>query len=308
LRPEKRRLLIILGPTGVGKSAAGVFLALRFGGEIISCDSMQVYRGFDIGTDKPSAEMRRLVPHHLLDVAEATDQFTAADFVRQSLAAVRQIEKRGRLPFVVGGTGLYLKALLDGLFPGPGRDARLRRELEKEAAQMGLESLRRRLEEVDPVYARLIGEKDKVRIIRALEVFALTRKPLSEHFENTRSEVADFHLLRIGLQLERKELYRRIEERVDRMFERGIVAEVHGLLASGVKESAPPFRALGYRHVLAHLEGKLSLEEARRLTKQDTRHYAKRQISWFRKMAGVTWLAARDHLALATFLEGQLAA
>jgi tRNA dimethylallyltransferase len=308
LRPEKRRLLIILGPTGVGKSAAGVFLALRFGGEIISCDSMQVYRGFDIGTDKPSAEMRRLVPHHLLDVAEATDQFTAADFVRQSLAAVRQIEKRGRLPFVVGGTGLYLKALLDGLFPGPGRDARLRRELEKEAAQMGLESLRRRLEEVDPVYARLIGEKDKVRIIRALEVFALTRKPLSEHFENTRSEVADFHLLRIGLQLERKELYRRIEERVDRMFERGIVAEVHGLLASGVKESAPPFRALGYRHVLAHLEGKLSLEEARRLTKQDTRHYAKRQVSWFRKMAGVTWLAARDHLALATFLEGQLAA
>jgi tRNA dimethylallyltransferase len=308
LRPEKRRLLIILGPTGVGKSAAGVFLALRFGGEIISCDSMQVYRGFDIGTDKPSAEMRRLVPHHLLDVAESTDQFTAADFVRQSLAAVRQIEKRGRLPFVVGGTGLYLKALLDGLFPGPGRDARLRRELEKEAAQMGLESLRRRLEEVDPVYARLIGEKDKVRIIRALEVFALTRKPLSEHFENTRSEVADFHLLRIGLQLERKELYRRIEERVDRMFERGIVAEVHGLLASGVKESAPPFRALGYRHVLAHLEGKLSLEEARRLTKQDTRHYAKRQVSWFRKMAGVTWLAARDHLALATFLEGQLAA
>jgi tRNA dimethylallyltransferase len=308
LRLEKRRLVIILGPTGVGKSAAGVTLALRFGGEIIGCDSMQVYRGFDIGTDKPGAEMRRLVPHHLLDVADAADQFTAADFVRRALAAVRQIEGRGRLPFVVGGTGLYLKALLDGLFPGPGRDPRLRQELEREAAEKGLESLRRRLEEVDPVYARLIGEKDKVRIIRALEVFALTRKPISEHFGNTRSEVADFHLIKIGLQLERQELYRRIEERVDRMFERGLVAEVRGLLASGVKESAPPFRALGYRRVLAHLEGRLSLEEAVRLTKMDTRHYAKRQISWFRKMAGVTWRPAGDHSALAAFLEERVSA
>lgn len=308
MRPEKRPLVIILGPTGVGKSAAGVFLALRFGGEIISCDSMQVYRGFDIGTDKPSAEMRRLVPHHLLDAAEAADQFTAADFVCQASAAVREIEKRGRLPFVVGGTGLYLKALLDGLFPGPGRDAQLRRELDQEAAEKGLGSLRRRLEEVDPVYARLIGEKDKVRIIRALEVFALTQKPLSQHFESTRSEVADFHLVRIGLQLERKELYRRIEERVNRMFERGIIAEVRGLLVSGVEASAPPFRALGYRHVLAHLDGKLSLEEAVRLTQQDTRQYAKRQLSWFRKMAGVTWLPAGNHLAQAAFLEGQLAA
>jgi len=308
LEPRKRRLVIILGPTGVGKSEAGVYLARKFGGEIINCDSMQVYRGFEIGTDKPTVEMRKLVPHHLLDVAEASDQFTAADFVSQALAAVRLIEGRGRLPFVVGGTGLYLKALLDGLFPGPGRDVQLRRELEREAAEKGLQSLRRKLEEVDPVYARLIGERDKVRIIRALEVFTLTRKPLSEHFESTRSEVTDFHLTRIGLQLERKELYRMIEERVDRMFERGIVAEVSGLLASGVRESAPPFRALGYKHVLAHLEGRLSLEEAARLTKQDTRHYAKRQISWFRKMAGVTWLPARDHAALAAFLEAEFTA
>ena len=292
----------------MGKSAAGVYLARRFGGEIINCDSMQVYRGFDIGTDKPTPEMRKLVPHHLLDIAEASDQFTAADFVRQALAAVRLIEERDRLPFVVGGTGLYLKALLDGLFPGPGRDTELRRKLEKEAGETGLQSLRRKLEEVDPGYARLIGEKDKVRIIRALEVFYLTRKPISEHFEDTRSEVADFHLFKIGLQLERKELYRRIEERVDRMFQGGIVGEVRSLLAAGVEESAPPFRALGYKHVLAHLKAAISLDEAGRLTKQDTRHYAKRQISWFRKMAGVSWLPTGDHASLAAFLEAQFAA
>jgi tRNA dimethylallyltransferase len=305
---KKQRLVIILGPTGVGKSAAGVYLARKFEGEIINCDSMQVYRGFDIGTDKPTPEMRRLVPHHLLDVAAASDQFTAADFVRQALAAVRLIEERGRLPFVVGGTGLYIKALVEGLFPGPGRDPDLRRKLEREAAEKGLQSLHRELEEVDPRYARLIGKRDKVRIIRALEVFRLTRKPISEHFENTRSELADFHLIKIGLQLERKELYRRIEERVGRMFERGIVAEVGGLLAAGLEESVPAFQALGYKRVLAHLKGKISLDEAVRLTKQDTRQYAKRQLSWFRKMTGVRWLPAGDHPALAAFLESQIAA
>jgi tRNA dimethylallyltransferase len=308
LQLKKQRLVIILGPTGVGKSAAGVYLARKFEGEIINCDSMQVYRGFDIGTDKPTPEMRRLVPHHLLDVAAASDQFTAADFVRQALAALRLIEERGRLPFVVGGTGLYIKALVEGLFPGPGRDPELRRKLEREAVEKGLQSLHRELEDVDPRYARLIGERDKVRIIRALEVFRLTRKPISEHFENTRSELADFHLIKIGLQLERKELYRRIEERVGRMFERGIVAEVGGLLAAGLEESVPAFQALGYKRVLAHLKGKISLDEAVRLTKQDTRQYAKRQLSWFRKMTGVRWLAAEDHPALAAFLESQIAA
>jgi tRNA dimethylallyltransferase len=306
LQLKRRRLVIILGPTGVGKSVAGVYLAGKFAGEIINCDSMQVYRGFDIGTDKPTPEMRRLVTHHLLDVAAASDQFTAADFVRRALAAIGLIEERGRLPFVIGGTGLYVKALLDGLFPGPGRNPELRRKLEREASEKGLPSLHRELEEVDRPYARLIGERDKVRIIRALEVFRLTGKPISEHFANTRSEVADFHPVKIGLQLERKELYRRIEERVDRMFEHGIVAEVGGLLAGGLEESAPPFRALGYKRVLAHLKGTISLEEAVRLTKQDTRQYAKRQLSWFRKMTGVRWLGADDHPALAAYLESQI--
>lgn len=291
----------------MGKSRVGVYLAQRFNGEIVNCDSIQVYRGFDIGTDKPTIEMRRLVAHHLLDIVEPSVQFTAADFVHQAREAVEDIEGRDRLPFIVGGTGLYLKALLTGLFPGPGRDERLRHTLEQEALEKGIEALHRRLGEADPAYAAVIGPKDRVRIIRALEVYALTRTPLSEHFKRTRSEVADFHIIKIGLQLERKELYRRIEERVDIMFQKGMIAEARSLLDAGVPESAPAFRGLGYRRVLAHLRGDISIDEAKRLTKQDTRQYAKRQITWFRKMAGVNWYPADDLNSLAAFLESWLA-
>jgi len=307
LDSKRRTLVIILGPTAVGKSRAGTYLAGKYNGEIINCDSMQVYRSFNIGMDKPTLQMRHQVPHHLLDIVEPSTQFTAGEFVRRAGEAIRLIEEGGRLPFIVGGTGLYLKALLLGLFPGPGRDEELRRRLDQEASEKGLETLHRRLEAVDPAYARLIGEKDKVRIIRALEVYSLTRKPLSDHFESTRSEVADFHILKIGLQLERSELYRRIEERVDRMFREGISEEVLGLLAAGVPENAPPFRGLGYRRMLAHVQGAISFDEAKRLTKQDTRQYAKRQLTWFRKMAGVNWFPADDLTSLAAFLETQLA-
>ena len=307
MEPERRILIVLLGPTAVGKSKAGVYLAGRFGGEIINCDSMQVYRGFEVGTDKPTAEMRRLVPHHLLDIVDPQVQFTAADFVRQALTAIGLIEKRARFPIIVGGTGLYLKALLAGLFPGPGRDERLRQKLEDEAREMGIEALHRRLEEVDPYYARRIGRRDKVRIIRALEVYSLTRKPLTEHFKKTRSEVDDFHIHKIGLQLDRKELYRRIEERVDRMFRNGMDEEVRRLLSAGIPEDAPPFRGLGYRRILAFLRGETSLDEARRLTKQDTRQYAKRQITWFKKMPGVNWFPADDFPSLTAFLGSRLA-
>jgi tRNA dimethylallyltransferase len=300
-------LIIILGPTGVGKSAAGIYLAQKFDGEIISCDSMQVYKGFDIGTDKPTPAMRRKIPHHLLDIIDSSAQFTAADFVKEALAAVRKVEGRTRLPFIVGGTGLYLKALLDGLFPGPGKDAALRARLEREAQEAGWGSLRKKLEGVDPAYARLTGERDKVRIIRALEVYYLTGKPISLHFLNTKPSVSDFHLLKIGLQLEREELYKRIEERVERMFKNGIVEEVQVLLAKGVGESAPPFRALGYKHVLRFLKKQVSLEEAVAMTKRDTRHYAKRQMTWFKKTAGVNWFLAGDYAALSRFVEANLA-
>jgi tRNA dimethylallyltransferase len=306
LGPDIKRLILIIGPTGVGKSAAAMALAGAIGGEIINCDSIQVYRGFDIGTDKPSPEDRLKVPHHLLDIVDGFTQFTAADFAARAMDAIEAILLRKNLPFVVGGTGLYFKALLDGLFPGPGRDEETRRTLEQEAEKMGLEPLWKRLEAVDPAYAKKIGKKDKIRIIRALEIYALTLTPISEHFLRTKSRLENFHILKIGLKLPREELYRRIETRVDRMFERGLVREVQELLAAGVDEKAPPFRALGYKYVLKLVRNEITPEEAVALTKIDTRHYAKRQMTWFAKMKDVNWYSPHDLPPIAYFLEKNL--
>jgi len=306
LEPEARDIVIVLGPTAVGKSRVAVDLALRFGGEVISGDSIQVYRGFDIGTDKPTPEVKRGVPHHLIDIVGPEVQFTAADFVREALAAARGIAVRGRLPLVAGGTGLYIKALVDGLFPGPGRDSAVRAALEAEAREKGLDALFRRLEAADPEYARKIRSRDRVRIIRALEVHAATGRPISEHFRATESPVRGRNVLRLGLRLEREALYRRIDDRVERMFDRGLVEEVRGLLERGVPEEAPPFRALGYSHVLSILRGEIGREEAMALTKTDTRHYAKRQMTWFRKMDGVAWFSPDDGSALEEYIQNHL--
>jgi tRNA dimethylallyltransferase len=300
LEPEASALVIVLGPTAVGKSRIAVDLALRFGGEVISGDSIQVYRGFDVGTDKPGPETRRGVPHHLIDIVGPEVQFTAADFVREALAAARAVAGRGR------GTGLYIKALCDGLFPGPGRDPVLRAALEAEAREKGLEALFRRLEAVDPEYAAKIRGRDRVRIIRALEVHAATGRPISEHFRATESPVKGRTVVRLGLRLEREALYARIDQRVDRMFARGLVDEVRGLLARSVPESAPPFRALGYSHVLRHLRGEIGCDEAAALTKTDTRHYAKRQMTWFRKMADIAWFSPDDGPTLEEYVQNQL--
>jgi len=291
LSAEAKKILIIVGPTAVGKTATALWLAQEFSGEIISCDSMQVYRGFDLGTDKPSPEERKLVPHHLIDFLDPTEQFSAADFAFQALAIAEEIIGRGHLPIVVGGTGLYHRALTAGLFKGPGRDQALRQKLKTEARVFGLEKLYQKLQEVDPEYARKITPKDSIRIIRALEVYYKTGRPISEHFRLTESplQARGFISGQIGLKLERKELYRRIEERVDRMFEKGLVAEVRKLLEMGLPEEATPFKGLGYRQVLRYLKGEISLEEAIRLTKLETRHYAKRQMTWFRKTPGLTW-------------------
>jgi tRNA dimethylallyltransferase len=308
LQHDKKPLVLLAGPTGAGKSAAALLLAEASGGEIINGDSMQVYRGFDIGTDKPSAADRKRVPHHLLDILEPTAQFTAADFVAAAFSAATGILNRGGVPIVVGGTGLYLKALLDGLFPGPGRDPDIRAALEEEARAAGTAALHARLAAVDPAYAAKIGPRDKVRIVRALEVFAVTGEPLSTHFGRTRSRMTEFEILRLGLELERGELFRRIEARVDRMFARGLVEEVCGLLAAGVPEAAAPFKAIGYRRVLAHLKGEITADEAAALTKIDTRHYAKRQMTWFRKMEGFRWLPADDPTALVDLVRKELEA
>lgn len=303
MEPDAKTLVLIVGPTGVGKSAAGLALARRVGGEIVNADSMQVYRGFDIGTDKPPAEDRRAVVHHLIDIADPSSQFTAADFAALAFEAATDILGRGGVPIVLGGTGLYVKALLDGLFPGPGRDDGVRRELEREARERGLETLWRRLETADPAYAKKITPRDKVRIVRALEVQAVTGTPLSAHFARTRSRMGDFRVVKVGLDLERKELYRNIEVRVDRMFERGLVDEVKTLLASGVAESAPPFKALGYKHVLRYLKGESDFEETVARMKIDTRHFAKRQMTWFHKMAGIRWFSPAESDTILEFVE-----
>jgi len=306
LESEAKNLTIVLGPTGVGKSSTAVRLAKKLGGEIINCDSMQVYKAFDIGTDKIPLEKREGIPHHLLDIVSPSTQFTAADFAHLALKTANAIMRRKKLPFIVGGTGLYLKALLNGLFPGGKSDPLLRQELEREAREKGLETLRARLMDVDPVYCQKIGSHDKVRIIRALEVFDSTQKPLSKHFLNTKSFVDDFNILKIGLKLERQELYRRIEERAEKMFQKGIVREVQDLLEKGVNKDSPPFRALGYKYTLNFLKKEISLEEAIALTKRDTRHYAKRQMTWFRKMEGIEWFSPDDFPSIMRYIKKNL--
>lgn len=306
MEPEAKNLIIILGPTSVGKSSTAVKLAKKMGGEIINCDSMQVYKGFEVGTDKIPADKREGIPHHLLDVASSSNQFTAAEFVKLALKATELIHKKKRLPLIVGGTGLYIKALVDGLFPEKKKDLMLRKKLEKEAEDKGLESLREKLMEVDPIYCQKVGKNDKIRIIRALEIFYSSNKPISEHFLNTKSYVEDFNIIRIGLKLEREALYRRIEERVDKMFKKGIIQEVQNLLKSGIDENSPPFRALGYRHVLKVIRNEISTDEAISLTKRDTRRYAKRQMTWFRKMEGIEWFSPDDFSFIEEYVRNNL--
>jgi tRNA dimethylallyltransferase len=306
LEPEAKNLVIVLGATAVGKSVTAIRLAEEFNGEIINCDSMQVYKGFDIGTDKIPLEQRKDIPHHLIDIVDSSTQFTAADFVKHALMAARTIGKKQKLPIVAGGTGLYLKALCEGLFPEGEKDPEIRAKLERQAEDEGLDSLRKMLVKVDPVYAKKIGTKDKMRIIRALEVFFATQKPISAHFVKTRSLAHDFFILKIGLKLERSALYKKIEDRVDRIFEKGIVEEVESLLGEGIKPNSPPFRALGYKQVLKYLREDLSLEDAVDLTKKETRHYAKRQITWFRKMEGIRWFEPDDFPSISGYVRSQL--
>lgn len=303
---KAKNLVVILGPTGVGKSVISIKLAKKIRGEIISCDSVQVYIGFDIGTDKIPIEKREGIHHHLLDVARPHIQFTAADFVDLSLKSIDVILKKKKLPIIVGGTGLYLKALLDGLFPGEKSNPKLREKLYKEVGKKGLEHLRAKLMEVDPIYGQKIGRNDKIRIIRALEVYYSTHKPITEHFAKTQSPVKDFNILKIGLKLERQELYKRIDRRTDKMFERGLVREVENLLQEGVQETSSPFRALGYKYALKYLKKEIPLEQAISFTKRDTRHYSKRQMTWFRKMNGIQWFSPFDFLSILNYVESSL--
>ena len=282
-------LLAILGPTASGKSGLALDLAERYGGEIVSCDSTAVYRGFDIGTDKVEPARRRGIPHHLVDVAEPTEEYTAARYAREAAAAIRDIQGRGRWPVLVGGTGFYYRALTRGLFPGPGRDAAVRRRLERIADRRGVERLHRLVARVDPDSGRRIQPRDRRRLVRALEVYYLTGRPLTAHFAETVSPLEHMEVFAIALKPSREEIARRVAARVEEQFARGVVEEVRGLLARGIPESAHPLGGLVYRQVLDLLHGVRDEAATRALIVRENLGYARRQLIWFRKEPNLVW-------------------
>ena len=283
------RLVAVLGPTASGKSALGLALAARHHGEIINCDSTAVYRGFDIGTDKLPVEARRGIPHHLIDIADPTEVYTAAQFARDAAAAIRDIHARGKLPILVGGTGFYYRALTRGLFPGPGADEELRARLNRIAEKRGPERLHRLLQRVDVDSAARIMPRDLKRIVRALEVYFTTGRPLTAHFDETRSPIADCDVIATALRLPPALTAERVARRVDEQFARGIVDEVRGLLARGIPPQARPFGGLVYRQVMEMLRGVRGEAETRALIEQENRRYARRQLIWFRKEPNLRW-------------------
>lgn len=282
-------LLAVLGPTATGKSALGLALAQRYGGEVVSCDSTAVYRGFDIGTDKVPPDGRDGIPHHLIDIVSPLETYSAARFARDASTAIRGITHRGRLPIVVGGTGLYYRALTRGLFPGPGRDAALRERLGRVARRRGVERLHRMVERVDPVSARRIQPRDERRLIRALEVHRSTGRSLTDHFAETRSPIENYDVVAVALRLPAEQTADRVARRVDRQFARGLLDEIQALLADGVPPTAQPFGGLVYRQALEHLQGVRDEVATRELIVQENRRYARRQLIWFRKEPTLQW-------------------
>src|ERR1017187_8541873 len=286
-------LVVILGPTGSGKSALAIALAQQFAGEVVSCDSVAVYRHFEIGTAKPTLQQRTLVPHHLLDVAEPGQPFTAGEYARQARAAIAEIAGRQRRPIVVGGTGLYLRALLEGLFPGPQRSEQLRERLRERAQERGPAYLHKLLVRLDPAAAAKIHPHDAPKIIRAVEVCLTARGPMSQLWkERGRDHLCGFRILRIGLNPEREALYARLNQRACQMLECGLMAQPAALLQRyGEPKSATPLDSRGSKQATQFLRGELTREQALAATQQGHRNYAKRQMTWFRREPGVTWLA-----------------
>jgi tRNA dimethylallyltransferase len=286
------RLIAIVGPTATGKSALAIALAERLAGEIVSCDSTAVYRGFDIGTDKVPPAERRGIPHHLIDVADPTEEYSAARYAREAAAVIRDITTRGRQPILAGGTGFYYRALTRGLFEGPGRDEPLRRRLERVAERRGPERLHRWLARVDPASAARIQPPDVKRVVRALEVWMLTGRPLTDHFAATSSPVPEYAITAIALQIPADQTADRVARRVHAQFESGLLDEMRGLLARGVPDTALPFTGLVYRQALEHLRGLRDEAATRELIIRENRKYSRRQLIWFRKEPNLRWIHA----------------
>jgi len=288
-------LVVILGPTASGKSALALSLAERFGGEVVACDSTQVYRGFDIGTAKPSPAERHGIPHHLIDIVEPSAVFTAGEYRRQALIVLADLRVRGRLPILTAGTGLYLRALLEGLADAPERSEALRSRLQESAARRGgPEYLHRMLRRLDPVAAARISRNDGQKLIRALEICLLAGRPVTDLYRAGRAPLEGYTILKLGLNPSRAELYERIGRRVQQMLDRGWLDEVAALVRNGTPLSAKPFEFLGYRELRDHFAQGVSSPPSPEVIEaiaQDTRRYAKRQFTWFRKEPGVLWLA-----------------
>lgn len=300
------RVIAVMGPTAVGKSQLVLKLARDIGVEVVNADSMQVYRWMDIGTAKPTAEERALVPHHLLDLLDPDQDFDAYRYRQMATAAIMDLARRGRPALVVGGTGLYLKALLHGLFPGASGSQPLRQRLRQEARQKGSTVLHQRLKEVDPITAERLHPRDLVRIIRALEVWESTGRPLSALQKEHGFQERPFQALKIGLHRPRWCLYARIDRRVEEMMAQGFLAEVISLLERGYRPELKSMQALGYRHLLRHLLEGTPLSAVVRTMKRDTRRYAKRQMTWFRHDPEIHWFHPRQGQEILALCRGFL--
>ncbi|NLJ69363.1 MAG: tRNA (adenosine(37)-N6)-dimethylallyltransferase MiaA [Firmicutes bacterium] len=284
-------ILVIVGPTAVGKTELAVQVAKEVDGEIISADSMQVYRGLDIGTAKPTESERQGVPHHLLDIVDPGEEFSVADYQAMVEEVLADLAKRNKTPILTGGTGLYIQAVLQGyVFSPEGKDPVLRAELEQKAESEGNKVLHRQLSEVDPETAMRLHPNDRRRIIRALEVFYSTGRPLSEHLKMQQERGPRHRSVKFGLIRSRARLYERINARVDLMMEAGLLEEVKSLLQQGLDDDSTAIQALGYKELAGFLRGQYDLDEAIRLLKRDTRRYAKRQLTWFRRDQEIVWL------------------
>ncbi|HXN94021.1 MAG TPA: tRNA (adenosine(37)-N6)-dimethylallyltransferase MiaA [Candidatus Acidoferrales bacterium] len=284
-------LVAIVGPTASGKSALGVSLAGQLGGEVVACDSTQLYRGFAIGTAKPSPSERRGVPHHLMDVLSPQEEATAGGYRQLALSVLDGLRQRKRLPIFTAGTGLYLRALLEGLADVPQRSEELRERLRASMGEHPPGHLHRILKRLDPEAARKIAPADEQKLIRAVEVCVLARKPVSEVLRAGRTPLEAWHVLKVGLMPPREKLNERIHDRIDAMLEQGWMREVRALLDNGLSEDSKPFDFIGYRELRAVLRGEIGLEAAREAIQQATRRYAKRQLTWFRREQGVRWFS-----------------
>jgi tRNA dimethylallyltransferase len=283
-------LVVILGPTGSGKTALSLALAERFGGEIVNCDSVAMYREFEIGTAKPTPAERARAPHHLLDFVDPAGYITAGEYARQAREVLQQVKSRQALPIVVGGTGLYLRALLEGLFAGPQRSEDLRERLRQRAGERGSPHLHRILSRLDPAAAAKIHANDLPKLVRAIEICLASRTKMTEMWQQGRDPLRGFHIVRLGLDPERSTLYQRINLRAQHMFDAGLVEETRTLLAKH-GETARPLAALGYKQAVQLLRSEIDHETAVQAAQQAHRNYAKRQMTWFRREPDVVWIA-----------------